>query len=263
MRTKRPNTLQQKLGFLDDDLKKPKHDDLMLWLDKNIEKILNEWHYKVLTDKDYSELLNQAKEKVKLTITDRKKAIDRFQEQLNYYSNKKEKSDFDLKQENELKEKIEKENKKIQYLENWKDFTDKPALPKLKVNAKIWELPVTTQSNGYSNNSSKYTVGFIDVAVHFILYSNPFVNGFFDDSSNEYGLSKLKDLKEKIHIDFYSQQHTIYIEVKTEISSLGELIRQIRHYKEYLPGTYYVLCPDDKYADTLKEQNIGFINYQE
>ena len=36
------NTLQQKMGFFDEDLKMPKHDELMLWLDKNIEHILNE-----------------------------------------------------------------------------------------------------------------------------------------------------------------------------------------------------------------------------
>jgi len=263
MRSKKPNTLQQKLGFLDEDLKKPKHDDLMLWLDKNIEIILNELHHKVLTDKDYSELLDQAKENIKRTLADRKKAINRFQDQLNHYSNRKEKSDFDLRQESEYVEKIEKENKKIKYLENWTDFTDKPALPQLKVTAKIWELPVTTQSNNYLNSSSKYTVGFIDMAIHFILYSNPFVKGFFEDTSSDLSSFKFKDLREKIYIDFCSQQHTIYIEVKTEINSLGELIRQIRHYKEYLPGTYYVLCPDDKYADTLEAQKIGFINYKE
>lgn len=33
-------TLQQRLGFFDDDLKKPEHDDIIKWTDKNIETIL-------------------------------------------------------------------------------------------------------------------------------------------------------------------------------------------------------------------------------
>ena len=32
-------TLQQKLGFFDEDLKKPKHDEIMIWLDQNIGSI--------------------------------------------------------------------------------------------------------------------------------------------------------------------------------------------------------------------------------
>jgi len=39
-------TLQQKLGFFDDDLRKPKHDELMIWLDSNIENIVNDIFFK-------------------------------------------------------------------------------------------------------------------------------------------------------------------------------------------------------------------------
>ena len=39
---KDPWTLQQKFGFQDDDLKSAKHDDIMVWLDTNIERIFQE-----------------------------------------------------------------------------------------------------------------------------------------------------------------------------------------------------------------------------
>lgn len=33
-------TLQQRFGFLDDDLKTPKHDEIMFWLDENSTEII-------------------------------------------------------------------------------------------------------------------------------------------------------------------------------------------------------------------------------
>jgi hypothetical protein len=100
-------------------------------------------------------------------------------------------------------------------------------------------------------------VGFVDMKVNFLLF-NPCVAGFIDEIKEG---KLIKDIKDRIRIGFTQKDETIYIEVKTEISSLGELIRQIRHYKEYLPGLYYVLCPDDTHMDTLQDQNIGFIKY--
>ena len=35
-------TLQQKLGFLDDDLKTPEHDAMIMWIDANVTSILKE-----------------------------------------------------------------------------------------------------------------------------------------------------------------------------------------------------------------------------
>ena len=44
-------TLQQRFGFIDADLKAPEHDEIMLWLDQNVELIVkdlvfNEWEQK-------------------------------------------------------------------------------------------------------------------------------------------------------------------------------------------------------------------------
>ena len=56
----------------------------------------------------------------------------------------------------------------------------------------------------------------------------------------------------------------IYIEIKTEIPSLGELIRQLRAYKTYIPNGYYiVVCPDDTHKEILEEQNFYFYKYQD
>lgn len=42
MSKKQAKTLLEKMGFKDDDLSTPKHDEIMLWLDRNIEAVINE-----------------------------------------------------------------------------------------------------------------------------------------------------------------------------------------------------------------------------
>lgn len=259
MKPKKPNTLQQRLGFLDDDLKKPKHDDMLLWLDKNAEEILNSMFSKQLTEDDYNDLLKSAIEKRDKVIEDRRNVIESFEKRIK--DSKESKFAFRMSSEEEvqIRQDIEREQKKIGYLENWKAFDELTQRPDVSVVSKTWELPVTTQPHNYNNTGSKYTVGFIDMAVSFYIY-HPVVTGFEDERKGEKWVS---DIKDRIKIGFQRQQLVLYVEAKTEINSLGELIRQIRHYKEYLPGSYYVLCPDEKHEMTLKAQQIGFIKYTE
>lgn len=48
----------------------------------------------------------------------------------------------------------------------------------------------------------------------------------------------------------------INIEVKSTIKSIGELIRQVRAYHcEY----FVVVCPDDRFAEIIRSQGIGFV----
>lgn len=260
MRTKKPNTLQQKLGFLDEDLKKPKHDAMMLWLDKNAEVIFNDIFFRNLTDDEWEKLLKQAIVKKNEVLAHRKRIVESLEKQI--ANSKKAKSSYNIlteEEETKILKDIEIEKNKLLYLENWTTFDSLPTRPKISIDSKVWELPVTTHSNNYNTNSSKYTVGFLDMAIHFQIYQ-PYVSGFVDErKAGEWS----SDINGKIQIIFQPHLNVVYVEAKTEIVSLGELIRQIRYYKEYLPGSYYVLCPDDKYRDTLKEQNIGFIKYTE
>ncbi|MFZ6011576.1 MAG: hypothetical protein ACOYXT_14630 [Bacteroidota bacterium] len=241
MRDKKPNTLQSKLGFFDEDLKKPSHDKLMLWLNENIEAV----------------------EDIKRVAIDRMKVLNRYVVELKYFDGKKQKTDSDNQKIKELTDKIEIENKKIDYLSSWKDFKVRPEKPKTAITEKTWELPITTQGQYQTGSSSKYTVGFVDMAVEFtspranvsglISEKQPEVTGNYYDW--------IGDIKGEIEITFNPEPTVIYIEVKTEIKSLGELNRQINHYKEYLKGYYYVLCPDNSPKSLLLEQRIGAIDY--
>jgi hypothetical protein len=107
-----------------------------------------------------------------------------------------------------------------------------PEKPSLKIK-KVWEYAVTGR-NGFM-------VGFIDMLV-------------------EVDLPYLDLHREKWMAT--STRTSVFFEVKTTIPSLGELIRQIRMYQEYIgKRKFYVVASDSKYVKQLNQQGIGFIKY--
>ena len=93
------------------------------------------------------------------------------------------------------------------------------------------------------NGNFKMLVGFVDVVAHikcknFCKYSNKFED-----------------------VDRYA-----YIEIKTEIPSVGELIRQMRAYQNYTIDDrvfYLIVSPDDRHIETLESQGFYFYKYKD
>ena len=94
-----------------------------------------------------------------------------------------------------------------------------------------------------------YIVGFVDMAVTFQL---PRLNLNIELEENGWN--------SKWNIG-YATDNRINFEVKTEIPSLGELIRQLNMYKSYGAKNIFVVAPDDSHKELLQEQGIGFIKY--
>jgi len=237
MKKKEPNTLQQKMGFFDEDLKKPQHDEIMLWLDKNAEEIINSLFFKEgkISEKKISNLLESANEYKKAALNTH---------------------DYKLKSDSTPKDDLQKHEKIINYLNQWESFDEIPSIPPIKINQRTWEFPVISSINNYTNN--KYTVGFVDMLVACSKFS-PCVIGFKEDRYTT-------ELIKKIGIGFEAWPLYVFFEVKTEIPSLGEVIRQINYYKTYLKqdftsAAYVIVCPDDKYKTALKSQGIDFVKY--
>lgn len=59
----------------------------------------------------------------------------------------------------------------------------------------------------------------------------------------------------------YNDHDSTCFEVRTEIPSVGELIRLVRMYQAHVHGTFYVVSPDDRFQNILHQQGIGFIKY--
>lgn len=185
------STLQERMGFRDDELSTPKHDEIMLWLDENAER-LAPW----------------------------------MASQHPYHRSAAQK----LKAEHP-------------------DLKDHPIFPPngVKVEEKTWEWPV--------KNRNEYIVGFVDMRIKMRTLAE------IGYSVTESGgvVWKWKEGWNNFNA---------LIEVKPSISSVGELIRQIRAYQTSVSGigphtligpAFYVCCPDDRVSGILADQGIGFI----
>lgn len=65
-------------------------------------------------------------------------------------------------------------------------------------------------------------------------------------------------------VDLFCCHFNFGIEVKSEIPSVGDLIRQIHFYKQYQCTTkWIVVSPDDRYSRLLNDQGILFFKYKD
>lgn len=285
------NTLQQKLGFFDEDLKSPDHDTILKWIDNNIETVIDsiynfkDWDNIIV--KEISEKVNEIikieldfeKENIlnlnKMIENDKKNIIELNEKLLKEIENKKNdnpqylyrnwtKENIDETELN-LKDRLEEQEiieKKIKYLSEFKGLSlNLPQRQKPRIYKKIWEYTVTNQSinqrTGYE--SAKSVIGFIDMKV-IIIFTKLTVNGV--DFKRNKITSKIEwSQTEKTGFNNETNVKNLLIEVKTKIQSLGELFRQLNTYKEYEKGDYIVVCPDDSNKDTIISQGFKFYKY--
>ena len=95
----------------------------------------------------------------------------------------------------------------------------------------------------YSKGNYTTIVGFIDLLIY--------VKGTFHT---------------KDYLGFEHKGLSVFIEVKSAIPDLGELIRQMRAYQTYrdnveTPTRYLIVSPDDRNEEILKEQGFYFYKY--
>jgi hypothetical protein len=103
-----------------------------------------------------------------------------------------------------------------------------------------WEKPVL---------SGTYTVGFIDMEIK---TTRSRLFSVSPDREDDFNFGWTQEVSGR------TAQHLI--EVKPKITSLGEVIRQIRLYETHCPsGRFYVCSPDARFESALKSQRIGFI----
>lgn len=183
-------TIQQRLGFMDNDLKSSKHDEIMLWLDHVVE---NHFNQLITFQREW-----KSKE---FYVMENGKEIQDSQREIFF-------KDLEL-----------------------------PEKPDLEVVKQIWEYPIT-------KGRDSYIVGFADMRVDYY------------DSSLTYYVNE-----DKFQI-YNKEKKSVFFEAKSEIPSLGELIRQIRMYQTYTVGKWFVVSPDSKFDSALEKQNIYFIKYE-
>ncbi len=293
MATPKAKTLQQKLGFFDDDLRKPDHDTILKWLDLNIDSVIEKlYNFEKWNEKKKKKLLTHVNEIVsieldryKAWVNELRKEIKSSEEKIldleksilidieekkknpNEYSSSTHWKKDDIKElKKVINESIISLNEKESFLEYLEKFdglgAELPERTKPIVTERQWEYPVTNQNinqrTGYK--SSKSIIGFVDMKVTF-KYTELTVTGidFHNQQINgELKWSQTEYVDGNINIQ---HNYNIFIEVKTKIPSLGELFRQLNTYREYLTGDFLVVSPDDSNVETIRNQGFRFFKY--
>jgi len=247
-------TIQQRLGFMDDDLKKPKHDEVMKWLNDCVDEKLLEWLgiSKEWTDDEIAKLKHWASAKREGKIQQLKNDLERekspdydpYTSYANLTSDEKEKRDEKYKRDKA--ERIASLENQIEQASGLIKSPPIPPKPPVRITTKQWERPI---------KSKDYIIGFIDMAVFFEL---PVLDISIELAENGWNVKWEIRYSE---YDGYGEKNRVYFEVKTEIPSLGELIRQVNMYKSYGARKIFVIAPDDTHANLLQEQGIGLIKF--
>jgi hypothetical protein len=60
----------------------------------------------------------------------------------------------------------------------------------------------------------------------------------------------------------YNDHDSACFEVRTEITSVGELIRLVRMYQAHAHGTFCVVSPDQRFGTIPQQQDIGFVKHR-
>ena len=99
----------------------------------------------------------------------------------------------------------------------------------------IWEQEIIETTHYYASKKEQ-VVGFIDLCVIYLKESN------------------------RIELKW----PTAYFEIKTNIPSVGDLLRQLKFYNYYLNSkNIVVVSPDESCADLIREQGYHFYKYQD
>ena len=247
----RANTLLTKLGFDDKDSKTPEHDIIMLWLDSNMQSIINSLvKVAVLSPEEIALHQDHADKYIGSSIDNTNSQIVGVKKNILSCDDGSDYSKVVGKENKRVYEsQLDNLNAYLDKLVKWTGLNEPPMLPEPAVERKVWELPISSDSSG------KFIVGFIDM---YVACKVPYLatNRYYD-TAHDAG----KNFIPKWIIDY--RPMNLYFEVKTKISSVGETIRQIRTYQQYAKGQFILVSPDETYKKTFEEQGITFLKCEQ
>lgn len=225
-------TLQERMGFRDDELSTPRHDEIMLWLDENAERLFPSRKGLPWPEETVKELREAAENfysrDYREKVTAARNAVY-FADEYLMATPVSELGTARMKAMDVAGEAVPKPRKIL-------ELSPSPQEGSI---VKTWEKPVL---------SGNYTVGFIDMEIAYV--NSRLSYGWGPDGGLQWIVKPYpRPVDEECKL----------IEVKPSIRSIGELIRQINTYKTYRAGEYFVCSPDARFESALKSQRIGFV----
>lgn len=248
----RQQTLLARLGFNDEDSKRPEHDKIVSWLREQIDGML--FQLFPPNPPDITRLGGIAFGASVDQCLYLKEVIKKEEDELAKYQETS-RTPFervhDSLAENiaRVKAKIEQLRKDLIDCQTWDQIGDPPeAASRLLIQSKVREK--TLLAEHYKSNT---VVGFLDLQVVADIPVG------LNVQIKKYPAGYPNGVATRPYWSWSCERRTLNFEIKTAIPNLGDLLRQINVYREYQSGHYYVVCPDDRFIEELKQEKIGFI----
>jgi hypothetical protein len=263
MGRQKSRTLIEQLGFQDPDLRSPAHDALVLWIAEHIQ----EWA-EIAFDprKDLVKCQKQARAGLEKQFSLEKQFkcleghIQAELEELHKTEPQQicgvsvcetdQQVQARLTQHRSLLRKHTQAALAIEALQNSNlSLPDAPPGP-IQIKTQL-EVPIKT--------SREFIVGYVDVVAQ-VRYPELFV------SNLAWRYRQINGTDGTLALAFRDEYMSVYLEAKPTIPSLGELLRQIRTYQEYVPKQYsssvesrfVVVSPDVRYRKAIEDQGVEF-----
>lgn len=229
-------TKDVKFWLEDKELKTPEHDDMVLWSFNNIEKVLTKLNLiqDMLPDCYRADISHWDWNKKEFIIDD------------NYYIQEIKKLAKELKSD-ELKEAQEEykqiQKKKLEVTEDFKKFLD---LLKQRKEQFLFEKKIE-----FSLYRGNWNIGFIDLKI-----------------GVKFNLIKTRYFSEHFQKEQYRpSQKFFYLEIKPKIISVGETMRQINFYRDYISrdenSSFVLITKTKELTDIFNSQDVFVYEYKE
>lgn len=272
-REKVSKTLLERYGFKDPDLSLPLHDQIIQWVADNIEAIALELGERRAFDERYdptkkdwlptglAERCSKVQEEVAEASVRLEAAITECRREITEQKNTPQQRSPLLaalpgwSRSGDIEQELEQLLAEQTLLTRWSGLGVPPPFKLLEASPVRWEQPITTDTG-----RSKYVVGYLDLIATVYM---PRLH--ITRSLGDVGRRRWARTGSDVQVpEWYCEKvplETLCIEAKTEIRTVGELLRQINHYKEYQRGLYVVVSPDDRHRQVLESQGVEFIHY--
>lgn len=242
---------QLKLAFQDDDLRKPKHDEMMHWLDRWLRNIENVRPFLSPRPRRYVETT---------TVLDR--------ESLSLVNSSKDRDSII----SQLKRDSQAERQWVS-----QPWDDEPPMA-ISYKGRSWEPMLNAEAGSYNR-----LLGFCDLMVRYevsaelarkVCLTKKILSVHPDKNLSKPYFPKwvFEDVGSQCSYEDGTGARDLYFEVKTEIKSIGELMRQVQLYRSSVElkrardyngiALIVVAPPHDEAAKVLRSHSVGFIEYR-
>ncbi len=249
-------TKDVKFWLEEKDLKTPIHDEMVLWTFTNAEKVIEQLslfpsspqkiqrRFRLKEDRNYGREDLDAEwdwSPGTLKISEEyKKELDKEVVECNKDLEdgwEKERALSNLKYANDNLKKVQASKKQIE--EDYRIFNKELKEKKLFLFDKKIEFNLS-QPNGWN-------IGFIDLMVHVIpnIIKNDSFEEIFEDNKKD-----------------YSDGERIFFEIKPEVKSIGETMRQINFYRKYTRGAFVLVTKTKGLKEIFKTQDVYVVEYE-